>query len=299
MNELLGVDIHNLEKLFKEAEGFESSDSSKALEKFTDLANLALKAENYAIRLECLTKTCRLNMVRGFYYKALHQGGTALKLINLHFPEKTTQLAYIYKELGAIYNNGFKSQSIALDYFYKALKYDIPKLNINLYNNIGCIYKDANLNDKALSYLNRGLKMAKRGQDDVILTYILENLGGVYRSLKQNDKAEAKLLEAIEVTNGALDDSPTCYIRGYVLNTLAELYLDTDRSAEAILLLEDALAVAKKNNHSSVVLESLINKGKYALSIENEQLFIDSTYQALEYAKEENISSSSIRCLVL
>ena len=65
----------------------EKEDPRKALSIYEEIAILAEAEKDYMILIDCLLKVVNLSKLQGFYSKALRQGGTALQLINHHFPK--------------------------------------------------------------------------------------------------------------------------------------------------------------------------------------------------------------------
>ena len=285
-----------LKESFEENRKLEASDPRKALAVYEELATLAETVNAYETHVDCLLRIVPLCMRQGFYSKAVRQGKSALQLINFHFPEDTKRLGYCYKELGSTYSNGFGKNSLALEYFFKAIKCDCAELNVNLYNNIGSLYKDAERYDKALKYLEKGKAIAAK--DSVILVFILENLSCVYSKKGKHEEAEKLLREALTISDRVAETDPSVYyIRGFVLNTLAVLLHDTNRASETFEYLDEALESAKKRNHTSVVIESLINKGNFGLAMGDEAVFKSCMEEAIEYSQDDTLSTLQITCL--
>ncbi len=284
-----------LKEDYQKVLSLEESSTEEALVVYSDLISRAQDSEHFDIQIDCLIRSSRINKRHGAYYKALHQAGTALQLINLHIPNDTFRLAATYKELGAIYADGFNKSSIALNYFFKGLKCNISSLNVNFHNNIGSIYRDMGKYEESLSYLLMGCKMVKKG-DEVIHCYLLENIGSIYISIDAFDKAEKTLMDAKAITHTSNEFD---YIAGYIDNSLAVLYLKTNREEEAIRLIESSIERAKQRKHTSVYIESLKNKSNYALKIKDDELFIQTINEAITYTREETLSLPHIDCLKL
>lgn len=286
----------SLRESFEANRVLETSDPRKAISIYEELVILAETVDAYEIQVDCLLRIVPLSMRQGFYSKAVRQGRSALQLINFHFPEDTKRLAYCYKELGAAYTNGFGKNSLALEYFFKAIKCDCVELNVNLYNNIGSLYKDAQLYDKALKYLEKGRAIAD--DKSVIMVFILENLSIVYSKKGAYAKAEKLLRKGLEIADEvAKVDESVYYIKGLALNTLGQLLHETNRTSESFEYINEALITAKKKNHTGVIIESLMNKGNFALALRDEALFKTSIKEAIAYSQDEALSTLHISCL--
>jgi len=285
-----------LKETFETIKQSEGENPQKALSDYEELMNHPEIEDDYSMQVDCLLRTVHLNMRQGFYTKALREGGTALRLINYHFPEDKRRLGFCYKELGTIYTNGFGKNSIALNYFFKAIKCEVPELNVNLYNNIGSLYKDAQLYDQALKYLERGQAIAEK--DSMMMIFILENKSIVYSGMGAYEKAEQLLRKGIKMADRIAETNPAIYyIKGFILNTLAQLLHQTNRTNETCQYVDEALAIANERNYTSIIIESLKNKAVFQLAMENDLFFEELIQQAIEHTKDETLSSLQIDCL--
>ena len=300
MENLASTVTGELKNLFSANKALEALSPQKALQEYENLILLSTQERDFAIQIDSQISIAKLYRKQGLFYEALKHAGAALQLIYHHFPEDNLRLALCCKELGVVYADGLKKYSIALDYFLKAIKCDVPELNAALYNNIGSLYKDSKQYTKAITYLEEGRNMAIIEKDKNIQVFILENLGRVHMALNQNEVAVATLQEALEVANEVVKvDQSVHYIRGYVLNALAETYLKIQREDEAICMIEEALQVAQLKNHQTVIIESLKNKGAYALQRGDVELFFESINKAIEYTEDENLAYEKDSCLEL
>jgi signal transduction histidine kinase/Tfp pilus assembly protein PilF len=291
-----------LAERFQEAVTKQSSSPKEAIAEYQELIPIAIEEKNYKVYVDCQISLGRIYMEQGFAYKALHFTGTALQIINHHFPDDKNLLALCYKELGVIYADGLKKYSIAFNYFFKALHCNVSSLTVALYNNIGSVYKDSGKYDEAIKYLGLGQALIK-DPTDLFNVFILENLGATY--LLQNDfqAAETTLLKALSISSTIINsnhsNASAYYIRGFVLNRLGELYLKTKRQKLAMPLINEALEVATNHNHQIVIIESLKNRSSYALLQNDNELFLTSINKAIEYCENENLINEGESCLQL
>lgn len=289
-----------LRERFNDIKKLTARSPQKALSEYENLIALAIQEQDFHVQVDSQIQAASLFRKQGLFYKALRNAGSALQLINHHFPSDKFRMALSCKELGVIYADGLKKYSVALGYFFKAINCDVPELKSILLNNIGSLYKDSKLYKKAKKYLVEGQKLAEREDDKNIYIFILENLGRVYTAQGDYDEAVKVLKEALNVSKEALKTNQSIhYIRGYVMNALAEIYLETNRSGEAIYLIEEALAVAKEKNNMTVIIECLKNKGSYGLRRGNVDLFFESINKAIAYTEDENLVYEKDHCLEL
>jgi signal transduction histidine kinase/tetratricopeptide (TPR) repeat protein len=127
----------------------------------------------------------------------------------------------------------------ALNYYFKSLAFaesglgeDVTKRKDANYNNIGLVYQDMELYEKAIPYHKKALKIriAKNNNQGQAASY--NNLGICYLSLKKYDTAQQsfeKGIEAAKITNDQL---------GYYRNTqgLADVFAIKNKNQEALEL---------------------------------------------------------------
>ena len=73
----------DLSEAFEQIKLLEQNNTDAALNAYSDLIGQAQEAGDYIVQTDCLINTSRINKQRGAYYKALHQAGTAMQLINM------------------------------------------------------------------------------------------------------------------------------------------------------------------------------------------------------------------------
>jgi CHAT domain-containing protein len=106
-------------------------------------------------------------------------------------------------------------------------------------------------------------------------------LGRVYRQTKESSEAVAYYQQALQEAN-ALGDMTS---KVYILNNLGETYLETDKQAEALDSLQQALSISRNNINVSRV-ETLNNLGKYYRQRTEYDKAIENYQEALGWSKQ-------------
>ena len=93
----------------------------------------------------------------------------------------------------------------ALHYFFEALKFNesVPKVdqinNSVCFSNIGLIYQELDLNNKALEYHKKAYEIRKKDKANFILSTSLNNIGICYHLLGKNKLAIATYKEGLQI----------------------------------------------------------------------------------------------------
>lgn len=127
----------------------------------------------------------------------------------------------------------------ALDYYFKSLKLVEERSNADkgkdgLYNNIGLIYQDMELHNKAIPYHKKALKIRtdKGNQRGQATSY--NNLGICYSSLEKFEEAEGFLKKGMAIAKNGRDKN----LYYEIVDALASLYAKQDKNDRALVLYE-------------------------------------------------------------
>ena len=160
----------------------------------------------------------------------------------------------------------------ALEYFLRSqdvLKSDDP-LNTNLLNNIGEIYRECELYDKALEYYRRAISFINDKYSSSNHAAILCNIGEVYFSTNSLSKA----LESYEKSYNILIKGKDMISLGEVENRIGKVYFEMGDLDTAEVYYSSSLKRLKMINNKYYAIDTLINIA---------QLYSEN---ALEYYKE-------------
>ncbi|MDB5120398.1 MAG: hypothetical protein JWN56_1616 [Sphingobacteriales bacterium] len=259
-----------------------------AIKKSADTAEVnKLNKLAFEIRLE--------NPRKGLMYAAL----ALKKAQEINFVNGTAES---YRNTG-ICHAYLSHKEIAVKYYYKALSAFQKAHDLNgeacVYNNIGNLYSDIDLN-QSVKYYSKALKIALKLKSKHLEATVYGNMGNVYDakneldlSLKNYQKS-LRLFEKIHNSTGIIQS----------LQNIGASYLSLSNFGEAEKFLLKANAEAKKNNFSITIantylsLASLYTKTKrfgaaenalrtgltYALKLDNRELIRENKYAHYQLA---------------
>ena len=199
----------------------------------------------------------------------------------------------VYNNLGSLYNReGNISKS--LEYYERALPYYTNRRyrSVTL-SNIGRIYDELSLNDRALEYANRSLKLREEigsvhllangysqmgsiqsnlaNYDQALVSYkkaldysrqastpnqtsnILNNLGLVYKRLNEYDTAIDYYQQSLAISEEISDPGSIAT----TVNNIGQLYFDQDKKKEAEQYYRRALKMREQHGNNSDIASSL------------------------------------------
>ncbi|WP_294296090.1 histidine kinase [uncultured Chryseobacterium sp.] len=192
------------------------------------------------------------------YSRALSNDFKAMKIYQETRNE--VQLSKIYNNIGVIYQS-IDDKDKALYYFLKSytLQKKIKAASLGaVCSNIGLIYLDKNLPEKAKVFFDEGLNEFRKNPNSRDLGELYNNLSQYYISKRQPEKAKACLLKA-EETFKSTDD------KFGLSNTylfLGRIYFNENRLDQSLELANKSLAISKELNlpETNVKSEELLSR---------------------------------------
>ncbi len=265
MSNLISSEL-SAEHLFEKAKAIASESSEKAFD-LLDKGEVKAKAEeNYPLICDILIFRARTFRFQGKFFDGMEQCNLAYRSISRYLPTDEKRLAYLYKEYGCIYCDGFFNFHSALDYTLKALSYNVEELKTALYNNIGSQYISLGEYDKAYSYLTKGQRFCLESNDPYTLCFIYENFGNLIRAEKNYPKAItyyqlglSACEEAYKVTE---NEQSIVYIQSYLEIGLVKCYLESNQFSEVPALIQKIQKRAKTSNSLSALSNAYLLEGE-------------------------------------
>ncbi len=192
------------------------------------------------------------------YSQALSNDFKAMKIYEEIRNE--VQLSKIYNNIGVIYQS-IDDKDKALYYFLRSygLQKKIKAASLGaVCSNIGLIYLDKNLPEKAKVFFDEGLTEFRKNPNSRDLGELYNNLSQYYISKRQPEKAKACLLKA-EETFKSTDD------KFGLSNTylfLGRIYFNENRLDQSLELANKSLAISKELNlpETNVKSEELLSR---------------------------------------
>lgn len=290
--------MEQLEQLFASAQRMEAVDPLQALAEAERAFQLAVRLDDFKVQIDCLIFMGRLHRIRGNFYQSLSQLKRAHHLTNKHCTGDVLKNALVYIELGSTHADGLEDFHQALDYFFKALQYNIPQLSCRLYNNIGSVYKDIGQYEKAIQYLLKGETFAQAQENFYHLAFMMENLGLTYHTLGQYPEAKTYLRRGLEICEAGIEGGkPFHFILCVTLLSLGKCETKLGATEAAETHLNQGLLLATERGFKAIVGELLQAIGDLYAEDATEKRFLEYYRQALEYARQHNLYAIKQACL--
>ncbi len=243
------------------------------------LGTIEYNKSNYEKALELLEEA-------GRYYKEANKELGYASILNTS--------AIIYRKKG-LYNQALKILYASLEIFER---YEVNTSIGFIYNNIGNLQEKLGEPAKAIENFERAKEYMSEKISERHISYINTNIGKSYLQLGEYEKAEKALLEGIK-TKEKIED---LYFLSFSYNTLGQLYLKQSKISAALEQFEKALKTSKQVesnaelSHTYLGLakislynndnKSMIDYGKLALEIAQENEDLDDQYEALSFLSE-------------
>ncbi|MDQ7948359.1 MAG: tetratricopeptide repeat protein [Pedobacter sp.] len=289
------------------------------------VANYQKAEEFYLLALNSFSAANNTDMVAGMYLNmgALYQGipdyakalTASQKAIDIYQKNgNESDLASVYTNVAGIYKDLGQSAN-ALNYLDKALKIfvkeEVDRGIAVVYNTIGSTYieaSDAELAkigikpnqkyERALDYLNKGLKVGLALDDASVLGPLYRDLGALYEKTGKRNLALPAYDKALGYANAVTNKTDL----GTVLLALANFYVQDKNYAKAETLLNDALRIGDKDQtleiqrNAYLLLSEVAEKqGKFNLSLENYKKYITYRDQIFNTEKEREITRKQLQ----
>lgn len=216
----------------------------------------------------------------------------------------------IFQELGNAYNISAALNNIgvlfydkgvydkALEYFSRSLKYaddENPLLGLSIIN-IGSIYSDMGDHEKAIQNFKKGLESSQKTNDQLLKARCLSFIGGEYRFLKQYDSALTYLNESLEISERLNNYRAS----GIALSKIGQLYLELKAYPKAIDAFEKSIQMHKADGDGSSMVMSMIPLGKSHYEQEDYAHAISVCKSALEEAEKlQLVAEQKLACSCL
>lgn len=180
------------------------------------------------------------------------------------------EVGFVYMNLSIIHAQQ-GNMDIALPYFIKCKDaMEKSKDDVSMakaYNNLAIAYQTTDNLEKGIEIHHKALAIRRRIQDRQGLAYSLTNLGAIEQQKGNFETARSMQLEALKYIREA--GNPHAEVS--ILNNLAQTEEAAGKIAEAISYLNEALQVAKRQNDSMRISNTLLTLGVFYLKEDKQQ----------------------------
>ncbi len=259
--------------------------------------SLANKIGDQKTIIDLHTAKGHAHTLQGDFYQGIKSLSIGLELVLLHFPHDFYRITAIYNYLGVIYHDKHL-QEVALSYFLKALSYKVEAFLPRLYNNLGSVFKMQGKLDEALTYLDKGMAMAQKRNDNSTFVFILDNIAEIYTKKKDYQFANAHLQHALKIIKEAPNEKLS-FIHTAILHSAGTNCLRLKELDQAFDYLSQGLALC--NQHSFYPLKSqfLATLGEVCLLQHKIEAFISYQREGIKLAKDQQLNTEEKNCLHL
>ncbi|MDC8001611.1 response regulator [Aequorivita todarodis] len=172
-------------------------------------------------------------------------------------------LAFIYGQIGKIYNLNYQKTDKALQYLlksdsvYTSIDFQGYKRGFTL-SFIGDVYESLENLEEAKNYQNKALSVFKIAENEYQQSFIFGKLAIIERRQKNYAKALNYISKAISYYR----ENKNPLQEAVFLVLESEIYLDNGQTDKALEVGQKAIDLSKKNHHDIGILMALINQSK-------------------------------------
>lgn len=276
-------------ELYDRADDMQESKPSEAMvlaKRALDIAN-HINSKEYQYYCNHLLGCCELSLYNlNNAHTLLSRSLNIVKQYFIHDKEKSSTT---YNTIGIVY---FWQNNIefALDYFTKALQFEVEKDKLKIYNNLGNVYSSSEKHQKALEYYDLALQEAKTKKDAYSIATLLLNISKSLLYYKNFDLAKKNIKEALCLTDEHItSDTRFILLRVHILLNLTELYISKNNFDKASRIINETLAVAHEISAHRCYCRALYYKTNIQLKKESEETALPLVHQTLEYATQHQL----------
>lgn len=184
-----------------------------------------------------------------------------------------TNLAGLYLKMGNVFN-AILYYNMVEEYYNNQLFVNQSSL-VNLYNNLGYLFRVQGNYEQALSYYSKSLSRTKKEHADYFNT--LNNIAELYERMGRYDEALHSYLEAVDKAEDILGPNHLEY--GNIISNLASFYITTQEFEKVPSLVGKANTILWENLNSVFSFSSTQERKQYLKNLS----YSFSNYQAYDY----------------
>ena len=230
-----------------------------------------------------------------YYYKSDYKNAIKYTRMALEEYKKDKKnkknVASSLNNLGAIYYN-WDVYDKALEYFFEALKiYQELELEADIAsvnNNIGLVYKDSEKYDLAIEFFHKSKSFIKNSKDIRTYSYCLNNLGGVYSKKAQYDSALFYFNKSVELRIKSNDDMGLANTYG----NMGDMYYDKADYDKALEYYKKVLFISERHKNDKIKAMVYTSLGGTYYKLKFNEIAIDYLQKAESLAKSLKINKT-------
>jgi signal transduction histidine kinase len=237
-------------ELYNEAKAMREVDASVAANAAQKGFDIAIHLENREYQYLCGYILGRCLTIQGELDKAYDVLSNTLHIARKHFSFDNKKLAVVINAIGILYYSRDNCE-LAINYFLKALQFDVKEEQLKIYNNIANAYTINNDFEKALEYIELALKEAREVKDVFMVGALLMNTATPYMKLGNIAAAKRNILQSLDLTNEYIkDDNRFSYLKIHVLLSMGDILIHEKKHDQALEYISQGMKMSKdKSSH--------------------------------------------------
>jgi len=251
---------------------------------------ISTKTNTSEYKIESINTLTNIYYYKSDYKNAIKYTRMALKEYNKNEKYKK-EVARSLNQLGAMYFN-WDIYDKALEYFLEALKmYQELCLNKKIaavYNNIGLVYKGSGKYDLAIEFFNKSKSLLKEKDDIRTYAYFLNNLGGTYSKINQYDSALFYFNKSIKLRIECNDDIGLANAYG----NKGDMYYDKADYDKALEFYKKVLFISERQKNDKLKALIYTSLGKTYHALKFNEIAIDYLQKAEVISKRLKINNT-------
>ena len=247
---VVSFEYEQMVELCHEAKKMREIDASLAANAAQKALDMAIRLEDREYQYECGYVLGRCLTIQGELDKAHDVLSNSLHIARKHFSLDNQKLSVATNAIGILYYSKDNCE-LAIDYFLKALQFDVKEEQLKIYNNIANAYTINNNFEKALEYIERALGEARKRKDVFMEGALLMNTATPNMELGNLATAKKNIFQSLDLTNKYIaEDNRFSYLKIHILLCMGDIFTHEKKYDQALEYIEQGMKMSKdKSSH--------------------------------------------------
>jgi signal transduction histidine kinase len=242
-------------ELCNEAKAMREVDASVAADAAQKALDIAMRLEAREYQYECGYILGRCLTIQGKLDKANDVLSNTLHIARKYFSFDNKKLAVTTNSIGILCYSRDNCE-LAINYFLKALQFNVKEEQLKIYNNIANAYTSNNDFEKALEYIELALIEAKEAKDDYMEGALLINTAFPYMELGNMVAAKNNILLSLDIIDKYIkEDNRFSYLKIHALLGMGDILINEERLDQALEHIRQGMNMSEdKSSHMTYCL---------------------------------------------
>lgn len=251
----ISFEYEQMVELYQEAKTMRELDASVAADAAQKALDIANRLEDREYQYECGYILGRCLTVQGELDKAHDILSYALHIARKHFSFDNKKLSIATNAIGILYYSRDNCE-LAINYFLKALQFDVKEERLKIYNNIANAYTINNDFEKALKYIDLALEESREANDVFMEGALLMNTATPNMKLGNIAAAKKNIQQSLDITNKYIKkDNRFSYLKIHVLLSMGDILIHEGQYDQALKYIGQGMQMSsEKSSHVTYCL---------------------------------------------